>query len=96
MSSNRARKWSSQVTQKSDALDLEGGVFASDDPDEIAVSLKKSAEKSQRRKSNPFRSAMSMLTFYINRAGKNLSARKRRTLEEAKAALRQEFGRDKK
>jgi Protein of unknown function (DUF3175) len=96
MPSNRARKWSGQVTQKSDALDLEGGVFASTDPHEIAVSLKKSAEKSKRRKSNPFRSAMSMLTFYINRAGKNLSARRRRTLEAAKDALRQEFGRDKK
>jgi Protein of unknown function (DUF3175) len=96
MSSNRARKWSGQVTQKSDALDLEGGVFASNDPHEIAVSLKKSTEKSKRRKSNPFRSAMSMLTFYINRAGKNLSARRRRTLEAAKDALRQEFGRDKK
>jgi Protein of unknown function (DUF3175) len=84
------------VTQKSDALDLEGGIFASNDPHEIAASLKRSAEKSQRRKSSSYRSAMSMLTFYINRAGRTLSARKRKTLEAAKQALRQEFGRDKK
>ena len=88
MPSKRARKWSGLVTQKSDALDIEGGIFASIDPHEIAVSLKKSAEKSQWSKSNPFRSAISMLTFYLRR--------KARTLEAAKCALCQEFERDKK
>lgn len=87
------RKWSAEVTRKSDALDLEPGVFESDDPERIAQSLKRSAERSDRRKSAPFRSAMSMLTFYINRAGKNLSAGQRRTLEAAKDKLREAFGR---
>ena len=64
--------WSGEVTEHSDALDLEPNIFESDDPKEIARSLKRSAEKSERRKSEPYRSAMSMLTFYINRAGKNL------------------------
>lgn len=86
-------KWSAEVTRHSDALDLEGGVFASDDPRQIARSLKQSAEASKRRKSSPFRSAMSMLTFYINRAGKNLSRRRLRTLDAAKAELRRAFGR---
>lgn len=72
MSASRKKKWSQEVTENSDVLDLEGGVFKSDDPHEVAVSLKHSAEKSKRRKSSPFRSAMSMLTFYINRAGKDL------------------------
>lgn len=96
MLSRQVRKWSGEVTQKSDALDLESGVFTLNDPNEIAASLKKSAEKSQRRKSDPFRSAMSMLNFYINRAGRNLPAKKRRTLEAAKTALSQVFERDKK
>lgn len=92
MSASRKKKWSQEVTENSDALDLEGGVFKSDDPHEVAVSLKHSAEKSKRRKSSPFRSAMSMLTFYINRAGKDLPKRQRETLEQAKDELRKEFG----
>ena len=86
-------KWSGDVTEKSDALDLEKGVFTSDSPEKIAKSLKHSAEVSRRRKADPFRSALSMLTFYINRAGKNLSAGRRRTLMAAKDKLRQLFGR---
>jgi uncharacterized protein DUF3175 len=85
--------WSGRVTRESNALDLEGGVFAQKDPKRIAASLKRSAERSHRRKSDPFRSALSMLTFYINRAGKNLPAGRRRTLEKAKAELRRQFGR---
>jgi uncharacterized protein DUF3175 len=89
-----ARKyWSSEVTTASNALDLEPDVFAQDDPKAIARSLKRSAERSTRRKSSPYRSAMSMLTFYINRAGKNLPKRQLRVLEQAKDALRAEFGR---
>lgn len=87
------RRWSRRVTQTSDALDLQGGVFKLRDPKAIARSLKRSAEKSRRRKSDPYRSAMSMLTFYINRAGKNLAARQRRTLDRAKDELRAQFGR---
>ena len=89
----RGRKWSQRVTQNSDALDLREDVFAGDDPQKIAASLKRSAERSRRRKSSPFRSAMSMLTFYINRAGKMLPARRKRILEKAKIALREKFGR---
>jgi hypothetical protein len=81
------------VTQHSDALDLENDVFKSNNPDAIAQSLKHSAESSDRQKSSPYRSAMSMLTFYINRAGKNLSAPRRRTLERAKTSLRKVFRR---
>jgi hypothetical protein len=81
------------VTQRSDALDLEGGVFTSDDPRRIARSLKKSAEQSKRRKSAPYRSAMSMLNLYINRAGRTLPAKRRRILERAKHELRVAFGR---
>ncbi len=80
-------RWSGEVTKHSDALDLEENVFNSQNPDQIARSLKHSAKVSDRRKSSPYRSAMSMLTFYINRAGKNLSGRRRRTLEEAKTSL---------
>lgn len=87
------RYWSGDVTRRSNALDLEEGVFTLDDPREIARSLKRSAEASQRRKSTPFRSAMSMLTFYINRAGKDLPDERRRVLELAKEELRKEFGR---
>jgi hypothetical protein len=86
-------KWSGEVTENSDALDLEKDVFKSDDPEAIARSLKHSAEHSSRRKSEPFRSAMSMLNFYINRAGKNLPAARRKTLEAAKQALRRVFDR---
>lgn len=87
-------RWSQDVTEHSDALDLEDGVFESDDPKKIAQSLKRSAEKSKRRKSSPFQSAMSMLTFYINRAGSNLSDKQRKVLERAKDELRHAFGRD--
>ena len=87
------KKWSKKVTETSDALDLQKGVFTKSDPDAIARSLKRSAEHSHRRKSSPYRSAMSMLTMYINRAGKNLSKSRLRTLERAKDALRREFGR---
>ena len=93
---NEPRKWSAEVTEHSDALDLEPDVFESKNPKEIARSLKKSAEHSQRRKTGPFRSAMSMLTFYINRAGKNLSRSQRNVLEAAKNELRAAFGRDRK
>jgi hypothetical protein len=89
----RKEKWSAEVTEHSDALELEANVFEKDDPKEIAASLKRSAEKSSRRKAEPFRSAMSMLTFYINRAGKNLSARRKKLLEDAKDELRRAFGR---
>jgi hypothetical protein len=85
--------WSRRVTQESNALDLENDVFAQDDPKAIARSLKRSAEQSKRRKSSPYRSAMSMLTFYINRAGKNLPKKQLRVLERAKEELRVEFGR---
>jgi hypothetical protein len=86
-------KWSAEVTEHSDALDLERDIFKSNDPKKIARSLKASAEHSHRRKATPYRSAMSMLTFYINRAGKNLSAEERKTLEAAKPELRALFGR---
>ena len=84
----KSRKWSAEVARKSDALDIKQGTFASDDPRAIARSLKQSADHSTRRKSNPFRSALSMLTFYINRAGTKLSARRRSKLERAKEELR--------
>jgi Protein of unknown function (DUF3175) len=90
------RKWSQDVTQHSDALDLENGVFSSNDPKHIADSLKRSAEHSHRRKGTPYQSAMSMLTFYINRAGRDLLAARRRVLEAAKDELRKDFGRDQK
>jgi hypothetical protein len=86
-------RWSQQVTESSNALDLEAGLFTWDDPRQIALSLKKSAEHSQRRKADPFRSAMSMLTFYINRAGQQLSAQQRARLEAAKDELRELYGR---
>jgi hypothetical protein len=86
--------WSARVTKESDALDLDRGVFSLRDPKRIAASLKRSAERSRRRKSNPYRSALSMLTFYINRAGKNLPAGRRRTLQRAKTELRRQFGRE--
>jgi hypothetical protein len=87
------REWSADVTENSDALDLQPNVFSSRSPKRIARSLKSSAQRSDRRKSGAYRSAMSMLTFYINRAGKNLSAGRRRTLERAKDELRIAFGR---
>lgn len=88
------RRWSARVTRQSDALDLDRGVFTGRDPKRIAASLKRSAERSRRRKADPYRSALSMLTFYINRAGKNLSASRRGTLQRAKAELRRQFGRN--
>jgi hypothetical protein len=88
------RNWSAKVTKESNALDLEPKVFEGSDPKEIAASLKRSAEHSRRRKGTPFQSAMSMLTFYLNRAGKNLPAAQKRTLEKAKDELREQFGRD--
>src|SRR5690349_9762142 len=87
----KLRKWSGKVTRESDALDLEQGVFKKRSAHEIALSLKRSAERSTRRKAAPLRSAMSMLTFYINRAGKELSDSRRRTLEKAKVELRKLF-----
>ncbi|TIS55431.1 DUF3175 domain-containing protein [Mesorhizobium sp.] len=89
------KKWSADVTKHSDALDLEEHVFESDDARKIAASLKRSAEHSDRRKAEPFRSAMSMLNFYINRAGKNLPAARKKVLEDAKDELRAAFGRPK-
>jgi hypothetical protein len=90
------RKWSKKVTEQSNALDLQKGVFTLHDPKKIAESLKRSAKKSHRRKGTPFQSAMSMLTFYINRDGKNLDEKQRQILEEAKDELRVLFGREKK
>src|SRR5437773_12500226 len=89
---NKRKRWSQRVTDTSNALDLDQGVFSKDDPRSIARSLKRSADRSQRRKSNPFRSAMSMLTFYINRAGKKLSRSRRKRLETAKEELRDLYG----
>lgn len=86
-------RWSHRVMQTSNALDLESGVFTKKSPREIALSLKRSAESSRRRKSEPFRSAMSMLNFHINRAGKGLSPERRRVLDRAKQELRAAFGR---
>ena len=94
MARKTKRKWSQEVTQHSDALDLEPGIFTKKDPGTIAASLARSAEKSTRRKTSAFRSALSMLTFYINRAGKNLPAARKRTLMRAKVELRKQFGRE--
>ncbi len=87
------RRWSQHVTETSDALSLEPEVFKNDDPASIARSLSNSAEHSDRRKSGPYRSAMSMLTFYINRAGRNLPERRKQILERAKNELRRLYGR---
>ncbi|OGI68960.1 hypothetical protein A3A09_01925 [Candidatus Nomurabacteria bacterium RIFCSPLOWO2_01_FULL_42_20] len=87
-----SKYWSGRVTKESNALDLEKGVFTWNDPRKIALSLKQSAEESSRRKANPYQSAMSMLNFYINRAGKNLLAERKRILEEAKIELKKLFG----
>jgi hypothetical protein len=86
-------RWSAAVTKNSNALDLERGVFALNDPKRIAASLKRSAEASRRKKADSYRSALSMLTFYINRAGTNLSPTRRRLLARAKDELRKQFGR---
>ncbi|CFX03497.1 conserved protein of unknown function [Candidatus Filomicrobium marinum] len=92
-SAGSAKRWSAEVTHSSNALDLEEGVFTKRDPHEIALSLMRSAENSTRRKGTAYQSAMSMLTFEINRAGKSLSAERRQTLEAAKGELRKVFGR---
>jgi hypothetical protein len=93
-SARGGRRWSARVTRESDALDLDRGVFTGRDPKKIAASLKRSAQRSHRRKSDPYRSALSMLTFYINRAGKNLPMSQRKVLQRAKGELRRQFGRD--
>jgi hypothetical protein len=96
MAKRQPNKWSAHVTETSDAMDLKNGVFKSGNSEEIAASLKKSSEKSHRRKGSPFQSAMSMLNFYINRAGKNLPEKQKKSLEAAKDDLRKDFGREPK
>jgi hypothetical protein len=88
------KRWSARVTRESDALTLEGGVFTKPSPRKIAISLKRSADRSRRRKSNSYRSAMSMLTFFINRAGRGLSKTRKQKLERAKKELRALYGKD--
>jgi hypothetical protein len=88
------KRWSQRVTQQSDALDLKRGVFTLRDPKRIAASLKRSAERSSRRKAGAYRSALSMLTFYVNRAGKTLPKTQRERLERAKVELKRQFGRE--
>lgn len=88
------KNWSARVTRESRALDLEEGVFTWSDPRRIARSLQRAAEASTRRKADPFRSAMSMLVFYVNRAGRKLDRRQKAVLEQAKDELRRLYGRD--
>ena len=88
---SKNKYWSKRVTEESNALDLKQGVFTWDNPRKIALSLKMSAEESNRRKGTPFQSAMSMLNFYINRAGKNLSPKRKKILNQAKEELRKVF-----
>lgn len=92
MAKKKKKKWSQGVTENSDAMDLDKGVFKQRSAKTIAASLKHSAEESDRRKTSPFQSAMSMLTFYMNRAGNQLSRNRRTTLEKAKDELRKDFG----
>jgi len=94
MATATKKKWSQHVTETSDAMDVKAGTFASRDPKRIAETVEHDAERSSRRKTTPYRSAMSMLTFYINRAGKNLPKAQLKVLEEAKEILRAEFGKD--
>jgi hypothetical protein len=89
-----SKRWSQWVTKHSDALDLDRGVFTWNDPKEIATSLKHSADISDRRKAEPFQSAMSMLNFYMNRAGKNLSPERKEVLNQAKIELRKQYGKE--
>ena len=96
MVKNSKKNWSRRVTKTSHALDLEPGVFTLEDPKEIALSLKRSALRSKRRRVDPYRSAMSMLNFYINRAGRKLPLQRRKVLELAKNELRLVFGRPEK
>jgi hypothetical protein len=93
-SSASPKRWSQRVTRESDALDLKHGVFKLTDPKKIAASLKHSAERSSRRKAGAYRSALSMLTFYINRAGKTLPKTQRDRLQRAKTELKRQFGRE--
>jgi hypothetical protein len=88
------KRWSGRVTRESNALDLKKGVFTLTDPKKIAASLKRSAERSKRRKADPYRSALSMLTFYVNRAGRNMPKTQHRRLERAKVELKRQFGRE--
>ena len=90
----KGRRWSARVTKHSNALDLRPKVFRSSNPRQVALSMKRSAERSKRRKGTPYQSAMSMLNFYINRAGKKLPKKQKRVLEKAKDELRDVFGRD--
>jgi Protein of unknown function (DUF3175) len=90
---SKTRRWSARVTQRSNALDLQPKVFKSTNPRRIALSLKRSAQATNRRKATPYQSAMSMLNFYINRAGKSLPQKQKRVLERAKGELRDVFGR---
>lgn len=92
LAARRGRRWSQRVTRESDALTLDEGVFTKRSPRQIALSLKRSADRSRRRKSDPYRSAMSMLTFYINRAGKGLSKTRKAKLQKAKDELREVYG----
>jgi hypothetical protein len=92
----KQKKWSAEVTRTSDALDIKKGLFRSNDPDEIVRSLEHSAEESKRRHGTAYQSAMSMLNFYINRAGKNLSAAKKKVLAKAKAKLQQDHAKVKR
>jgi hypothetical protein len=92
--SKTGKRWSARVMKTSDAMDIQPRAFTYDDPKKIAQSLKRSAERSHRRKAGPYQSAMSMLNFYINRGGKNLPASRKRLLEKAKTELRHAFGRD--
>jgi predicted RNA-binding protein with RPS1 domain len=89
----KTKRWSARVTKHSNALDLKPDVFKSKDPHKIALSLKRSAEHSKRRKAKPYQSAMSMLNFYINRAGKSLPQKQKRVLEKSKDELRDVFSR---
>jgi hypothetical protein len=91
---DKSEKWSKTVTEHDHPFALPSGVFKSNDPDKIAAALKRSAEDPSRASDDPYRSAMSMLDFYMNRAGRNLSAKEREALEKAKTALRKRFGKD--
>jgi hypothetical protein len=94
MAKAASKRWSARVTKTSNALDLDRGVFTWKDPKRLARSLRRSAQQSKRRKADPYRSALSMLTFYINRAGKNLPATRRKILKQAKDELRRQFDKD--
>ena len=94
MAKAASKRWSAWVTKTSNALDLDRGVFTWNNPKRIARSLRRSAQQSKRRKADPYRSALSMLTFYINRAGKNLPSTRRKILKQAKDELRRQFGKD--